>query len=153
MSDSQPTGAPDDAAAHRACQAYAAWRRTRRHFGPPPIKPSLLGRLVPCDSESQHRPPPDATCSAELSALHLAIAAMPADSLDRRVLELRYVWRVTNVKATAAALGISRQHWYRVLQVARAKVWAAAQSIAEEQRVQAEITLKRSQRQGAASCE
>jgi predicted DNA-binding protein (UPF0251 family) len=107
-----------------------------------------LGRLLPRDPASSYRAPPDAACSAELSALHLAIAAMPTDSLERRVLELRYVWAVTNVKATAAELGISRQHWYRVLQAARAKAWAAAKGIAEEQRVQAEITLRRAQERG-----
>lgn len=96
------------------CEQLAHWRATRKYYVRPSVPPSLLGRL-----QKRTRPlragGPDARCSAELAALHVALLSQPEDALARRVFELHYFHRVANVKAAAAALGIGRAHWYRLL--------------------------------------
>lgn len=117
-----------DQALNELCMAWAAWCRTRRFYGPPPQQAAMLGRLSSMSSPTG-RADPDAPCSAELAALHLAVIAQPADALDRQVFELHYVWRVRNIKAAASELGISRQHWYRLLRAFRRRVCLASLEI------------------------
>lgn len=121
---------------HALCEAWSSWCRTRRFFGRPSMPASLLGKLT-----ARTRPftsgGPNAKCSAQLSAFHLAVLGQPADALDRQVFELHYLWRVRNVKAAAAAVGISRQHWYRLVREFRARVYAAALEIQRDNEEQA----------------
>lgn len=125
----EPGALESDRALHELCEAWARWARTRRFFGPPPLNGSLLGRLTAKTRPGRGGGGPDADCSADLAALHLAIAAQPAAALDRRVFELHYVWRVRNIKAAARALGIGRPHWYTLLRDFRRRCHAAAGEI------------------------
>jgi hypothetical protein len=113
---------------NQLCLAWAEWCRTRRYFGPPPIHGTILGRLGARPS-GLALAAVDAPCSAELAAFHLAVVAQPSDSLDRRVFELHYLWRVRNVKAAAASIGISRPHWYRLLGTFRRRAFHGAKAI------------------------
>lgn len=110
------------------CERWAAWRATRRFYGPPSAMLSVLGQL----SGSRSRPlvagGPNAIASAQLSAFNLAYTCQP-DSIDKRVFALYYVHRVAPIKRAAAALGISRPHFYRVLGDFRVRVAQAAKSI------------------------
>jgi hypothetical protein len=119
-----------DAAQHRLCEAWSAWCRTRRFYSRPSLPPSILGRLTArTRSTGGDGGGPDAIASAELSALHLAIIGQPADALDRQVFELHYLWRVKNVKAAAAAVGVGRQHWYTLVREFRSRVVAASREL------------------------
>lgn len=129
------TGATLDLArrdAHLAalCEQLAWWIQTRRFFGSPRAPVSLLGKLG-----KRTRPllpgGPDADCSAELSALYIALIAQPADALDRVVFELHYLHRVANIKAASAAVGIGRQHWYTLLREFRRRIFIASREILE----------------------
>lgn len=113
---------------HELCDAWGAWCRTRRFYGPPPLQQSLIGKLSARGSSRAQPGGPDAPCGAELAALHLAVVAQPLD-LDRKVFELHYLWRVRNVKAAARELGISRQHWYRLLREFRGRVHCGSREI------------------------
>jgi hypothetical protein len=117
-----------EARLHALCEAWSSWCRTRRFYGRPSMPVSLLGRLT-ARTRTSPAGGPDAICSAELSALHLAVLGQPAEALDRQVFELHYLWRVKNVKAAAATMGISRQHWYRLVRAFRARVCTAAVEI------------------------
>lgn len=112
-------------------EAYGHWCRTRNFFGPPPVAGSVLGRLQKRKRTSSGGPP-DAACSAMLAALHIAVVAQPADGLDRKVFQLHYLYSVASVKQAAAALGVSRNHWYRLLRSFRARVVSTANSIMNE---------------------
>lgn len=114
---------------HALCEAWSSWCRTRRFYGRPALPPSLLGRLTSATRATAAGAGPDAEASAHLSALHLAIISQPADALDRQVFELHYLWRVRNIKAAAAELGVARQHWYRLVAQFRERVCAAASEI------------------------
>lgn len=111
------------------CDAWAHWCRTRRFYGPAPMNASVLGKLSGKSQAPREPGGPDAPCSAELAALHLAVIAQPREALDRKVFELHYLWSVRNIKAAAAQLGISRQHWYRLLGDFRRRVYAASLAI------------------------
>lgn len=112
------------------CERLVWWCRTRRFYGRSSMPPSLLGRLA-----KRTRPlrpgGPDAGCSAQMAALYVALIGQPADALDRKVFELHYFHRVGNVKAAAAALGIGRAHWYRLLGDFRRRIYAASEEILE----------------------
>lgn len=113
------------------CRRWAAWTRTRRYFGPPPIAPGILGKLTKKGTGTRRGGPPDVIMSAELQALNLAIAAQPMDTA-RKVFILTYVHEVSPVKAAADALGISRMTWYRHLKEFRSAVYIAHKSILSE---------------------
>lgn len=118
-----------DADADALFQTYAAWCRTRGFYGPPPVNGSLLGKLSSKTSVRPMEGGPDAACSAELSAMHLAVIAQPAESLDRKVFTLHYLYNVRSVKAAAHALGVSRNHWYRLLRAFRERVLSSTKAI------------------------
>lgn len=118
-----------DQALNELCVAWAAWCRTRRFYGPPPLPSSTLGKLSPKSSSRLRSGGPDAPCGAELAALHLAIIAQPAESIGRRIFELHYLWEVRNIKAAAATIGISRPSWYRLLKDFRRRVCKASLAI------------------------
>lgn len=114
---------------HELCERWAVWYRSRRLFVRPSLPASTLGRLTRKSSGVGTPGGPDAACSAELWAFNLAYLSQPPEALDRRVFELHYYWRVRNVKAAAAELGIGRQHWYRLVRDFRARVHRASLSI------------------------
>jgi hypothetical protein len=104
-------GQPD---LHTLCERWAVWVRTRKLFVAPSLPPSLLGRLA-SKGTGRGGEGPDAMLSAELSAFHMAYLSQPTESLDRKAFELHYYWRVRHIRVAALELGISRQHWYRLV--------------------------------------
>lgn len=112
------------------CRRWAAWSRTRRFMGPPPIAPGILGKLTRRGTGTRRGGPPDVVLSAELQALNFAIAAQPDDT-SRKVFELHYVHSVSDIKLAADVLGISRATWYRYLADFRVRVYAAHKRILE----------------------
>jgi DNA-binding NtrC family response regulator len=131
----------------RLCEQLAAWRASRKYFARQSVPPSLLGRLQ--KRASPYRGEPDARCSAELAALHVALLSQPEDSVARKVFELHYFHRVGNVKAAAAALGIGRAHWYRLLEQFREQLHQASLRILQAN--EAELAALASRRAQAAS--
>lgn len=136
-----PAGNDDDAAPaldeqqrdlDDLCERWVAWSRSRRLYGPKPITGTILGRMSGCSVRPMAPGGPDAISSAELSAFHIAYTCQP-DALDKRVFELFYVHRVKPVKAAAAALKISRTHFYLVLSEFRKRVHGAAQALLEQE--------------------
>lgn len=121
--------AESDQQYHDLCDAWSHWCATRRFFGPPPVSANILGKLSSKSPAFRRAGGPDAECSAQLSALHIAISAQPRNALDRMVFELHYLYRVRNVKAAAAELGIGRAHWYRLLRSFRRRVCIASRDI------------------------
>ena len=116
------------------CERWVHWKASRRLFGPPPTMGSVLGQLSGTRTRPLKQGGPDAICSAELAALHVAYTCQP-DALDKRVFDLYYVHRVAPVKAAAAALAISRKHFYAVLGDFRKRLHSAAQAILAEEQV------------------
>ena len=113
------------------CVAWAVWCHTRRLYVRPSVPPSVLGRL----QKRSGRPSnggPDAANSAELAAFHIGFLAQPEDALDRRVFELHYYHRVRNVKAAADAMGVSRQHWYRLVASCRERIYATSRQLLQK---------------------
>jgi hypothetical protein len=128
---------------HQVCEAWSSWCRTRRFFGRPSLPASLLGKLAGSPARAPSANGPDAVCSAQLSALHLAVLAQPVEALDRQAFEAHYLWRVRNIKAAAAALGVSRQHWYRLVRDFRTRVFNASIEIQRDNERQAAILPSR----------
>lgn len=111
------------------CERWVSWCRTRRLYGPAPVAGTVLGRLS--GGTRPLRPGAgDAISSAELAAFHIAYTCQP-DALDKQVFDLYYVVRVKPIKAAAAALDISRAHFYRMLGEFRRRLDSAARAIAE----------------------
>lgn len=107
---------------HALCERWAIWVRTRKLFVAPSLPPSLLGRLA-SKGTGRGGEGPDAMLSAELSAFHMAYLSQPSESLDRKAFELHYYWRVRHIRVAALELGISRQHWYRLVADFRARTY------------------------------
>jgi hypothetical protein len=127
----EPQHTEQDRDLHALCEAWVAWRQTRRLYGPPPPFTSLLGKLSG-KRRLTRQGGPDAPCSAELAAFHLAYLMQP-DALDKQVFDLYYWHRVKPIKAAAEALGIQRrQHWYELLGAFRRRVHSASRAILEE---------------------
>ena len=116
-----------DADAHELFEKWSAWCRTRRFYAPPSSMGNILGQLRGPSRPS--RQPPNAKCSTSMAALHLAIKGQPEDALDTRVFWLYYGERATNIKQAAYVLGISRQHFYRLLRSFTVRVLIAAKQI------------------------
>lgn len=116
------------------CERYMAWKATRRLYGPPPTMGSVLGQLSGTRTRPLQPGGPDAPSSAEMAAFHVAYTCQP-DALDKRVFDLYYVYRITPIKAAAAALQISRGHFYLVLGEFRKRLHSAAAALmVQEQR-------------------
>jgi hypothetical protein len=115
------------------CARWSSWCRTRRLYVKPSLPPSLLGRLrSPGPGRGRPGGGPDAVCSAQLMAFHIAFLAQPEDALDRRVFALHYYVQVRNIKAAADAVGVSRQHWYRLAKSCRDRIYQASLQILEQ---------------------
>lgn len=110
------------------CRRWAAWSRTRRYIGPPPIGAGILGKLTKKGTGTSRGGPPDVLLSAELQAFNLAVAAQPQDT-SRKVFELHYLHCVSDIKVAAEALSISRATWYRYLADFRVRVYAGHRQI------------------------
>jgi hypothetical protein len=117
---------------HEICLAWADWCMTRRLYVKPSLPPSLLGRLTSKGSGRPNNGGPDGIASAELAAFHIAFLAQPEDALDRRIFELHYYRRVRNVKAAAQAVGVSRQHWYRLVADCRQRIYTASRQLLQQ---------------------
>jgi hypothetical protein len=136
----------DDAASdplHEISERWACWIRTRRFYVAPSLPPSILGKLRAPTGRGGDGP--DAVVSAELAAFNEAVESQPLDSIDRQVFELHYRHRVKPIKTFAAALGISRKHWYTVLRSFEQRCCAAAGEI--QARNEAARSQLRSQRE------
>ena len=114
------------------CERWVHWKASRRLFGPPPTMGSVLGQLSGTRTRPLKQGGPDAICSAELAALHVAYTCQP-DALDKRVFDLYYVHRVAPIKSAAMALKISRKHFYTVLGDFRKRLHTASQAILQEE--------------------
>lgn len=110
-------------------EQWAYWCYTRRYFAPPTSSANMLGNLSSKGRALRRVGGPDAACSSEIHALHLAILAQPAHALDAQVFMAYYAQRVSNVKAAAGKLGISRKHFYTLLRTFCLRVQAAARQI------------------------
>lgn len=123
------------------CEQWVSWCRTRRFYGPAPLRGTVLGRL----SGSSTRPmvSVDAICSAEMAAFHIAYTCQPPEALDRQVFDAYYVHRIKPIKRVADALGISRQHFYALLAAFRVRVSNAADAIANDNQREHQAMLAR----------
>lgn len=130
------------------CERWVEWTRTRRFYGPAPVMGSVLGQLSGSSTRPLKAGGPDAVSSAELAAFHLAYTCQP-DALDKRVFALYYVHRIKPIKVAAAALQISRSHFYLVLAEFRKRLHSAAAAIVDQEgdRLQ-EMQHARSTREG-----
>ena len=114
------------------CGQWVAWCHTRRYYGPAPVAGTILGKL---SGSSRRGMPggPDAACGAELAAFHLAVISQP-QALDRFAFEYHYLHQANrNIKVHADKLGVSRSHWYRLIDSFTRRVYAASREIAEFQ--------------------
>jgi len=64
----------------------------------------------------------------ELAAFHIAYLVQP-EALDKAVFNAYYVRRTKPIKQSAAALGISDRHFYRLLGEFRVRVYASSKVI------------------------
>lgn len=118
---------PEDAKADLLFEQWNAWSRSRRFWVPPAGMGNILGKLRGPSRPS--RPAPNAACDSFMAALNLAIGLQSDDALDKRAFWLHHVIRVRPVKTSADALGISRQHFYRLLRAFSQRVLIAAKQI------------------------
>lgn len=132
-----------DDEAHELFEQWSAWCRTRRFFAPPSSVGNILGQLRGPSRPS--RQPPNAKCSTSMAALHLAIKGQPEDALDTKVFWLYYGERTGNIKQAAYVLGISRQHFYRLLRSFTERVRIAAKQIEADNLAAAEALPHRSE--------
>jgi hypothetical protein len=125
--DSGPALDARDRDIDAVCEAWVVWCRERRLYWPTPAQGSAIARrggsTRPVRADDRVAIP-----AASLAALHIAYTCQP-NSLDKQVFDLYYVDRVKPIKAAAAALGIGRRHFYRVLIEFRRRLDQAAQAI------------------------
>ena len=118
---------PGDAQLDEIFEGWSTWCRTRRYFLPPATGGNLLGKLS--GKTRPTRSPPNAKCSAQMAALHLAILGQPRDALDTQVFLLYYGQRVAHIKQVADLLKISPQHFYRLRRAFGRRVFIVAKQI------------------------
>ena len=109
------------------CEGWVAWCRSRRLYGPPAARGSVLGRLVG-GSVRPLRVEPEASCSADFAAFHVAYTCQPV-AIDRDVFDCYYITRAKPIKVAAHALGIGRSHFYQLLGTFRRRVFVASRAI------------------------
>lgn len=114
------------------CERWVSWKATRRLYGPAPTMGSVLGQLSGTRTRPLQPGGPDAISSAELAALNVAYTCQP-DALGKRVFDLYYVHRIAPVKRAAAALNISRSHFYVVLREFRKRLNVAAKAVRQQE--------------------
>lgn len=128
--DDQASSPNEDANLHEIFEAWSHWSRTRRYYCPPPPAGTILGKMS-SKTRAFSAGPPDAKCNMDLAALHLAILGQPRDALDTIVFYAYYGERKTAIKRTADEIGISRQHFYRLLKAFCTRVRSVSQDIAQ----------------------
>lgn len=108
------------------CENWVYWCRSRRLYWPAPAPAAAIARqgggtrpLRPGGEQARN--------AASLAAFHIAYTCQP-NSLDKQVFDLYYVARVKPIKTAAAALGIGRAHFYRVLVEFRRRLDLAARA-------------------------
>lgn len=112
------------------CERWVYWCRERRLYWPDSNPAAALARQGGGTRPLRHGG--DLTSvSASLAAFHIAYTCQP-NSLDKQVFDLYYVARVKPVKSAAAALGIGRTHFYRVLEEFRRRLASAALAFEQE---------------------
>lgn len=108
------------------CEHWIYWCRSRRLYWPVSAQGTAIAR-----QGGGTRPlrvgGEDAISSASLAAFYIAYTCQP-NSLDKQVFDLYYVARVKPIKTAAAALGIGRAHFYRVLVEFRRRLATAARA-------------------------
>lgn len=117
-------------------EQWSYWCHTRRYFAPQTSTGNMLGNLSSRGRGFRRPGGPDASCSANMAALHLAILAQPRDALDTQVFLSYYGARAGNIKAAAAQLKISRQHYYRLLKAFCVRVKNGADEIERDNMTQ-----------------
>ena len=116
------------------CEQWVRWKATRRFYAPPSKIGSILGQLSGARTRPLRTDGPDAICSAELAAFHIAYVSQP-EALDKVVFELYYVHRVVPVKKAAGTLGISRSHFYYLLKGFRLKAYISSINILKNKKL------------------
>lgn len=141
--DSSPVLSGQDRDLHVLCERWVSWCISRRLYGPKPLTGTILGRLSGCGMRPVSPDGPDAICSATLSAFHIAYTCQP-NALDKQAFDLYYLRRAKPVKTVAGALGITRQHFHRLVNDFRRRVASAADAIAADNQQQLrEMTARR----------
>lgn len=140
--DSAPVLSGQDRDLHALCERWVSWCFTRRLYGPKPLTGTILGRLSGCGMRPMLPDGPDAISSAELSAFHIAYTCQP-DAIDKQAFDLYYLRRAKPVKTVAGALGVSRQHFHRMVNDFRRRVAHAADAIAAENQQQLQAMMAR----------
>lgn len=116
---------------HELCEQWANWVITRKFYGPPPLQSNLLARLTAKTRAFAVPGGVDAVCSGHLWHMNLCISGKGMTD-DRIAFELFYRYRIRNVKAAVAELGISRKTFYaRVDRFRSQVVREAARMLAE----------------------
>ncbi len=104
------------------CEAWVAWCRSNGLYWPPSVRPAVIASL-PGSTRSVRLG--SAISPASIAALHIAYTCQPT-AIDKQVFDLYYVSRVKPIKSAAAALGIGRAHFYRVLVEFRRRIGTTA---------------------------
>ena len=108
--------------------AWASWCHTRRYYAPNPRLQCILGRLRTAKSTAPEGP--RVFASQELACFHQGVISLP--ERERAVLELTYLHRAKPIKTIAAALGVSREHVYRIRASAAVQAYRRAQVVRSE---------------------
>ena len=140
--DSAPVLSGQDRDLHALCERWVSWCFTRRLYGPKPLTGTILGRLSGCGMRPMSTDGANAISSAELSAFHIAYTCQP-DAIDKQAFDLYYLRRAKPVKTVAGALGVSRQHFHRMVNDFRRRVAHAADAIAAENQQQLQAMIAR----------
>jgi hypothetical protein len=96
---------------HNTCVEWAAWHRSRCLYGSPRRLGSVMEQLVRVPGRALYER--DARIDPDLAAFHQAIVHSN-NPAARRMFELQFLLRC-NVSSVASQVGISRTHWYRVV--------------------------------------
>jgi hypothetical protein len=108
-------------------EAWVFWSHRHRLYEPTSAGVAALSRRGVLTRPMLKSADPTIS-AARIAAFHIAYTCQP-DALDKQVFALYYVARVRPVKVAAAALGIGRAQFYRVLEAFRRRVAAAAQAL------------------------
>lgn len=121
-----PSLDPRDRDLDALCENWVYWCRSRRLYWPASAEGAAIARQG--GGTRPLRPGSEvAITTASLAAFHIAYTCQP-NSLDKQVFDLYYVARVKPIKTAAAALGIGRAHFYRVLVEFRRRLDLAARA-------------------------
>lgn len=122
---------------HNTCVEWARWNRTRGFFGAPMPSGSVLEQLLTVKGGGEG---PNARCDPALAAFQTAINTW-GTALERRIFEAHYLRERQSIKRAAAEVGISRTHWYRVVNDFARKVYAQHRNIlAEHELLREQVT-------------